>query len=609
MWAHPFCAPVPRNPVLIIDVFVTVGTGGGFMSVNRSAVLSYIGVNRSKLFDQERAKELVPMARTPEELEHCVTKVYLGILAQGSMTNTLENAQQVVSLAVESLTSFDTPQLLSLQQNTTWIEQLVRTTSTAATTPLPQQARAPAQARGQFVLSGSSVPRENCQNTFTNFQPQHETQARLLETAQEVARTGGTPGGCYMAVGAAGIGKSHVAVALAKDLARQGRSVLWLDSRTSLQPGFLYSEAARNVSAVFMDDLPFPQPEELFQTRKQEPPLPNDVIPHPRMQKFLDWYREIQQHTPPTLFWCSSNCRHLETLLDVNRWGKAIESYREQGYNVSHLEKACAAIRQVQLTQVEGLSERKGLSHFATPPQDISALAHTSRIPGIVIAPQQGASGAHMQTLQPSDQHGAIRADNHMVDAQAITDISCLWNCVHTCWESGQILILTQVQLTALQKDAHPPLLAGSSEGLKARLTNMYAPGATILYNPDDSPTRFAFVPDEAATENSNNPRVSFFNDRSGQQMVLCRVGYRGHSGGDAWVVQPLEDYQQGKTTGRRFSDSEQGSSAPPQVHANTPFRRAWPTGGTPPPPTRPAIRTVAQEQEFQIATHIRSLR
>lgn len=108
-----------------------------------------------------------------------------------------------------------------------------------------------------FVIANPNIPAENVVSRLDNYSPRNPSQESLLELAVNLVRFHSVSRLAGLIVcGSAGVGKTHIAVGVAKQAALEGQKALYVNaSRSQLLTSTTAERIARETDIVILDDL------------------------------------------------------------------------------------------------------------------------------------------------------------------------------------------------------------------------------------------------------------------------------------------------------------------------------------------------------------------
>ncbi len=120
----------------------------------------------------------------------------------------------------------------------------------------------------EFIRKYPDIPIENTCSTLNNYHPKNEGQKDLLDTARKFIKLDeGTNAGIW-AYGPAGVGKTHIAIGIAKELTMAGIRTNYINC----------SKLTRNQTNITKNGTPYFIIDDLSETIGKEPQLIKDVI-------------------------------------------------------------------------------------------------------------------------------------------------------------------------------------------------------------------------------------------------------------------------------------------------------------------------------------------
>ncbi len=124
--------------------------------------------------------------------------------------------------------------------------------NTLSTTPLCASAAASEPAEDAFIKGHPEIPRENRACTLGTYDPKNESQEEALKWARRVMGLPSSTGAGLWLWGPVGVGKSHLAVGIARDLSDRGKKVFFYQGGPS---SALSSRIAPQYDVFVLDDM------------------------------------------------------------------------------------------------------------------------------------------------------------------------------------------------------------------------------------------------------------------------------------------------------------------------------------------------------------------
>lgn len=106
-----------------------------------------------------------------------------------------------------------------------------------------------------FYRRNPTLPLENAFASLDNYLPQNDTQKEALKWARRLVESNLRQGSGLFLSGQAGLGKTHLSVAVAKELFRRGKNVLYLNSNNSAEVGrYIVESRLDPYDVIILDD-------------------------------------------------------------------------------------------------------------------------------------------------------------------------------------------------------------------------------------------------------------------------------------------------------------------------------------------------------------------
>lgn len=106
-----------------------------------------------------------------------------------------------------------------------------------------------------FYRQNPTLPLENAFASLDNYLPQNDTQKEALKWARRLVESNLRQGSGLFLSGQAGLGKTHLSVAVAKELFRRGKNVLYLNSNNGAEVSrYIVESRLDPYDVIILDD-------------------------------------------------------------------------------------------------------------------------------------------------------------------------------------------------------------------------------------------------------------------------------------------------------------------------------------------------------------------